>query len=170
MRLTTTWLSLGLILISPALIAHESHDPVVLAPNGERILSLESTHTIKRDGKVDVDIEFDLVSEGISVKRGPCLNYLQVYRGPLGLVLHKGMEVTGVWRNGQPESYLQKEGEFETNLFLGGKDRLLDPGNHRYRVKYSMQGDWKKAGNHFMGAFDMVVAFRGLPSKRQSLI
>jgi hypothetical protein len=123
---------------------------------------LESTHTIKRNGKVDVDVEFDLISEGVTVKRGPCLNFLRVYRGPLGLVLDNEMEVTGVWRNGAPESYFEDRSEFETSLFVGGRDRLLEPGSHRYRVTYSMNGDWKKAGNHFMGAFDMAGAFKGL--------
>ncbi len=147
-------------------MGHEPQDSKELAPNGERIVTLESTHTIKRDGKVDVEVEFDLISEGISVKRGPCLNFLRVYRGPLGLVLDNGLQVTGVWRNGAPESYFEDKHEFETNLFVGGRDRLLEPGNHRYRVKYSMQGDWKKAGNHFMGAFDMVGSFVGLPIEK----
>ncbi len=166
MKVFTTGLIIGVISFSAALMAHETHDIGKLAPNNERIVSLESTHTITRDGTVDVDVEFDLISEGISVKRGPRLNFLRVYRGPLGLVLDNGMQVTGVWRNGAPESYLEEETEFETSVFVGGRDRLLEPGSHRYRVKYSLQGDWKKAGNHFMGAFDMVGAFGQLPIEK----
>lgn len=156
----------GAMALAFPLFAHEAAKVPEVAPNGERILSLESTHTIKRDGRVDVEVEFDLVSEGISVKRGPCLNLLKVYRGPMGLVLDNGVEVTGVWRNGAPESYFEDEKEFQTALYVGGRDRLLEPGNHSYRVKYTMQGDWRKAGNHFMGAFDMVGAFNGLPIEK----
>jgi hypothetical protein len=148
------------VLFLPPLVAggeiSRSHEE-----SSERVVSLDSTIRVKRDGTVDVEQRFLLRVEGKRIERGPCLNFLTVFRGPAGLVLDNRMEVKGVFRDTQPENYVEKTGGAQRQIFCGAEDVLLEPGLYEYRIAYSALGEWKVQGREAAGVFDFGGPFRG---------
>jgi len=46
-----------------------------------RIVSLDVTVEVERDGSMEVRHKFDLQVDGDEIKRGPCLNFVTAYKG-----------------------------------------------------------------------------------------
>ena len=110
---------------------------------------------------MDVEQKFLLAVEGKRIRRGPCLTYITVFKGPAGLVLDNEMEVTGVFRDGQAEGHFEKIGKGQRSLYCGSQDVLLEPGLYEYKVTYTTVGEWKFQGREAAAAFDFGGPFRG---------
>ena len=117
----------------------------------------------QRDGMVEVEQQFRLEVDGISIQRGPILNYMTVFESSGGLILDTGMEVVSVSRGGEEEPFQIATSDGTMSLLVGSKDVLLEPGPHDYIVRYRHLGSWKKEGRDLVASFDVTEAFQALP-------
>lgn len=109
---------------------------------------------------VEVEQKFLLEVDGVSIKRGPVLNYLTAFPSEGGLVLDAGMEVVEVLRNGKPETARLSISNGTTTLMLGREDEFLEAGPHEYVVRYRRLGGWNRQSGQLTDSFDVTEAFR----------
>ncbi len=140
--------------------------PLVKAEEEEldaRIVSLDVTVDVERDGSMEVRHKFDLQIDGKEIKRGPCLNFVTAYKGPGGLVLDMDMEFLEVLRDGEPEEHHEEVMYGHRSLFCGSAYTTLEPGIYSYEISYRAEGDWIFRGKNSYGIFDITGPFAGLP-------
>ncbi len=136
------------------------------AKTPSRVHSLEITVRPQRNGFVEVEQKFRLEVDGVSIKRGPALNYMTVFASDGGLILDTAMEVIEVSRNGKPEPSRLSTSNGTTTLLLGSEDKFLEPGPHEYLVRYRRLGSWKRQSNELTDSFDVTEAFRPFSIER----
>ncbi|MEM9280728.1 MAG: hypothetical protein AAGA96_02785 [Verrucomicrobiota bacterium] len=128
-----------------------------------RVLSLQVTSKVDREGWVVTEKRFSLQVDGKDIKRGPCLSFLTVYEGPGGLILNNGLEVLEVTRAGNPEPYHLDHGDGFLTLFCGSSELELEPGIYQYMIRSRSRGSWKHLGEDSYGAFDITGPFQHHP-------
>ncbi len=144
----------------PCLVSFSIAAPEEVEP---RIVSLDVTVDVGRDGSMKVRHQFDLQVDGEEIKRGPCLNFVTAYKGPGGLILDMDMEVLEVMRDGEPEAFHEEIKEGHRSIFCGSPFATLEPGVYQYEVAYRAEGDWIFRGKKAYGIFDITGPFVGLP-------
>lgn len=154
--------SLALTILFPPFLSVSSEE--------ERVRSLESVQEVRRDGTILLEYRFSVQANGDAIKRGPCLNFLTVYRGPGNLVLKKRISEIELFRNGEAEPFRESIGEGTHQIFCGEESVLLNPGVHEYDFRCVIDGDWKVAGGEAIGSFDVSGPFQGLPVDSARLI
>lgn len=108
---------------------------------------------------IEVEQRFRLEVDGVSIKRGPAMNFMTVFVSDSGLVLDVAMEITEVTRNGKPEQAKISTSHGTTTLLIGRKDVFLENGPHDYVVRYRRLGSWNRQGDQLADSFDVTEAF-----------
>lgn len=130
----------------------------------EFLRSLDIRVDVLRTGKVQVEQDFVIeLVEGGKIQRGPILNYLTVYRGLGGLVLHNQMQVEAILRDGAPEPYRAEDHGGITRIVVGAADSFLEPGPHRYTVRFTRNADWIYREGQAHWSLDITESFKHFP-------
>lgn len=132
--------------------------------SGDEIRALDISVQICRSGKMEIvqDFVLSLGKEG-EIERGPILTYLTVYRGLGSLVLDHKMQVEEVLRDGKAEPFRVENYEGVTRLVCGEADVFLEPGEHRYRIRFSRNGDWIYRDGMAHLAYEVTESFKLFP-------
>ncbi len=107
--------------------------PVLAA---ERILDYHSEITIRPDAVLEVEETIRVQAEGQRIRRGIYRDFPTRYTTPLGVTRRVGFELIGAERDGQPEASRIEQRGNGLRIYLGRADRLLEPGEHEYRIRY----------------------------------
>jgi len=124
-------LRLGSIII-PALLLFT---PSVHA--AEQILNYQSNIIVQADSVILVTETIQVRAEGNQIKRGIYRDFPTDYRDRFGNRVKVSFDVLGVKRDGRPESYHSEQRSNGVRLYIGHKDRLLNPGVFTYEITYS---------------------------------
>jgi len=124
-------LRLGSIII-PALLLFT---PSVHA--AEQILNYQSNIIVQADSVILVTETIQVRAEGNQIKRGIYRDFPTDYRDRFGNRVKVSFDVLGVKRDGRPESYHSEQRSNGVRLYIGHKDRFLNPGIFTYEITYS---------------------------------
>ncbi|GEM_PF-5736922 len=126
-------LLLLLLLLSPALAE-------------EAIRRFDVELQMQKGGKLLVTERIDAYSEGSYIRHGIYRDLLLAPSGSFSNSLLK-IHVLGVTRNGAPEPYFVSRRYRRLRLYLGSRDVYLEPGLHRYVLKYLVSGAMRRRKN-----------------------
>ncbi|MDX1562432.1 MAG: DUF2207 domain-containing protein [Gammaproteobacteria bacterium] len=107
----------------------------------ERILRYHSDIEIAADGSMTVTETIRVVAERDRIQRGIYRDFPTRYRDEYGNRLVVDFDVLAVTRNGDPEPYFTEGRANGVRVYVGSRDRLLDPGEHEYAIRY--RTDWQ---------------------------
>jgi len=141
----------------------------------ERITTFVSDVAIQKDGALEVTETIDVVSEGDQIRRGIYRDFPTLYRGANGGRVRVGFEFKGAERDGQAEPAKIEPLSNGVRMRIGDADTLLDPGEHRYVIRYRTtrqigrfpQFDelyWNATGNGWGFPIEVAEARIRLPS------
>lgn len=141
-----------------------SHEPSNAEVVKEVIRSLDISVNILRTGQIEIvqDFVITLADDG-TIKRGPILSYLTVYRGLGNLVLDHRMKVQEVLRNGKPEPFKIEDHKGITRIVCGSGEVLLNQGDHRYTIRITRNGDWVFRDGMAHWAYEITESFKSFP-------
>ncbi|HEY0164394.1 MAG TPA: DUF2207 domain-containing protein, partial [Sphingomicrobium sp.] len=126
------------------------------------------------DSTLDVTETIDVLAEGVAIRRGIYRDFPTRYRGRTGQRVRVGFSVQMVSRDGYPEKFAVEPIANGVRVRIGDADNLLDPGEHRYVIRYRTtrqigrfpQFDelyWNVTGNGWMFPIDVAEAHIRLP-------
>ena len=140
----------------------------------ERITRFISDVEIRPDASLDVTETIDVRAEGDRIRRGIFRDFPTRYRGRTGSQVRVGFTLLGVTRNGSPEPAAIEPAANGVRIRIGDADRLLDPGEHRYVIRYRTTRQigrfagydelyWNVTGNGWVFPIDAAEAHIRLP-------
>ncbi|MEM9018105.1 MAG: DUF2207 domain-containing protein [Verrucomicrobiota bacterium] len=150
-----------MLLISSSLNGGVRSESVHASHEGqrERLRDLSVLVRVKEDGSMRVEQQFSLAVHGGTVRRGPSLSYLTVFKGPGALILDNGFEVESVRRNGIDEPFRVIDEGGISKLVIGSKDVFLEHAEHHYEISYRAEGDWRYTPGEVSAFFDVLFPF-----------
>jgi uncharacterized membrane protein YgcG len=144
----------------------------------ERVLSFQSDITVNQDGSMKV-IETIIVNVSHKqIKHGIYRDFPTNYRDRLGNHYTVDFEVLSVQRDGRHEPYHFKDLSNGTRIYMGGKERLVDLGEHTYTLTYKTNRQlgffkdfdelyWNVTGNGWDFVIEKAAASIELPPGAQ---
>jgi uncharacterized membrane protein YgcG len=140
----------------------------------ERITRFVSEVSVEPDSTLDVTETIDVISEGVSIRRGIYRDFPTRYRGRNGGQVRIGFALQSVTRNGNPEKSAIEPIANGIKVRIGDADKMLDPGEHRYVIRYRTTRQigrfatfdelyWNVTGTGWMFPIDAVEAHIRLP-------
>jgi len=120
------------VLISALLLAFAS-SPGVAA---EVISNFDSQISIHLDGKITVEEAITVRSEGQKIKRGIYRDFPTTYRDRFGNTVRVAFKVLSVSRDGQTINHWIESINGGKRVYMGSKDRLIEPGRHTFLLAY----------------------------------
>ncbi len=142
----------------------------------ERILDFESEIQIHEDAAITVTETIKVVCSGREIKRGIIREIPTSYRDRLGNTVRVTLEILEVLRDGEPEPYRREKVSNGVRIFIGRKDRFLNPGVVTYTVRYRSNHQlgffkeydelyWNVTGNDWTFPIDHARAVIHLPDR-----
>ena len=107
-----------------------------LAQADERILSYHSDIQINPDRSMIVTETIRVRAEGKRINRGIYRDFPTRYTDHYGNDYHVGFEVLSVQRDGNAESYHQKDLANGVRTYIGKSNVFLRHGEYTYEIKY----------------------------------
>lgn len=152
------------LLSAPTILPAQAAESSLPGIGRDEILSLDISVQVLRTGQLEIEQDFVLLlgKEG-NIKRGPILSYLTAYRGFGNLVLNHKMQVKEVLRDGKPEPFKVEEYDGIMRIVCGESDVLLEPGEHRYIVRFVRNGDWTYRDGMAHWAYEISEPFKSFP-------
>ena len=141
----------------------------------ETITSFSSAVTLNTDGSVDVIETIEDNAEGYEIRRGIYRDIPLILINPDNSRLRSDLTVKTVLRDGRAEPYsLENIGAGFKRIRIGDADVLLNYGQHKYTIHYSMSrmgrsfADhdelfWNATGNYWNFPIDQAVTSITLP-------
>ncbi|MEJ2515301.1 MAG: DUF2207 domain-containing protein [Gammaproteobacteria bacterium] len=102
----------------------------------ERILDYASDIVVHADASVTVTETIAVQAEGTLIRRGIYRDFPTTYRDRLGNRYRVGFEVLSVRRDGEPEAYHIEKKSNGVRVYMGRRDRTVEPGRHVYEITY----------------------------------
>ena len=112
----------------------------------EEILHFESLLEVQQDGSIVVTENITVRAEGRKIKRGIYRDIPVNYIGALGDRRSAGFELLDVDSDVTGRSHFTKDMGEDIRIYMGERNRRLQPGVYRYTFRYAMQ--------HQIGYFD----------------
>ena len=147
-----------------------------LLPAGaeERILRFVSDVHVQRNGDLLVTETIRVRAEGREIRRGILRDFPTTYTARDGTRVVVGFDVTGVTRNGAPETFTTESIGNGVRVRIGRGDVLLNHGVYEYAIRYRTTRQigffpdfdelyWNATGNGWTLAIDEAVARITLP-------
>lgn len=103
----------------------------------EEILEYHADIHIENDGKIIVVETLEVRVEGDQIKRGITRNIPIVRPDERGVAEPAPITVISVKRDGKKEKYRSERNSRDLVLYLGSKDKILDPGVYTYEITYT---------------------------------
>ena len=114
----------------------------------EEIRSLDAEVTLRTDGSVRVVETLDINAELAEIRRGIFRDIFTTQIADDGAKLRSDIDVIGVTRDGQPETFrVERMGNFH-RIWIGDPERMLSRGVHRYVISYTMTGMARQFDDH----------------------
>ncbi|HUG46437.1 MAG TPA: DUF2207 domain-containing protein, partial [Sphingomicrobium sp.] len=141
----------------------------------ERITSFTSDVAVQEDSSLEVTETIEIVAEGKRIRRGIYRDFPTRYRGLNGSQVRVGFDFQGAERNGRPEPAVVQPLSNGVRIRIGSADRLIDPGKHRYVIRYRTTRQigrfaefdelyWNATGNGWDFPIEVAEARIQLPS------
>ncbi|MCP4367402.1 MAG: DUF2207 domain-containing protein [Deltaproteobacteria bacterium] len=109
---------------------------VTLARETERILNFTSQIKISSDGSMTVTENITVYASGNKIKRGIYRDFPTRYKARQGNTIRVGFKVLEVLRDGNQEAYHLKTLSNGIRVYIGRKNRMLQPGEYTYTLIY----------------------------------
>ncbi|MFH0934446.1 MAG: DUF2207 domain-containing protein [Pseudomonadota bacterium] len=140
----------------------------------ERILSFDSYISVHADGSMVVEETIAVRAEGREIKRGIYRDFPTDYKDRYGNRYRVGFEVQQVLRDGEREDYHSQPLDNGVRVYIGNKDRYLQPGKYSYTLRYRTNRQlgffedhdelyWNVTGNGWAFPIDTARAWVKLP-------
>ncbi len=113
-----------------------SFTEVTFARETERILNFTSYIQIGLDGSMTVTESITVYASGNKIKRGIYRDFPTRYKARHGNTIRVGFKVLEVLRDGQSEGYHLKTISNGIRVYIGRKNRMLQPGEYTYTLTY----------------------------------
>jgi uncharacterized membrane protein YgcG len=108
------------------------------AAEGERILSFDSTVTVREDSTLLVEETIRVVSQGLTIQHGIYRDFPTTYTDPgSGRVTRVAFDVVAVQRDGAPEPWHSARQSNGVRVYFGSSSVDLEPGEHTYVFTYT---------------------------------
>lgn len=146
----------------------------------ERILNFHSDIVIESTGRVQVTEHIKVFANGVSIKRG-IIRRIPVYREDVnGKEVRIDIRVLSVLRDGETENYHEENSNGSHFIYMGNKDRILDPGEYEYAITYESYGHvgffddydelyWNVTGNDLDFVVEAASASVWLPDNSHAI-
>jgi len=102
----------------------------------ERILNFTSNIQISLNGSMTVTESITVYASGNIIKRGIYRDFPTRYKARQGNTIRVGFKILEVLRDGQPEGYHLKTISNGIRVYIGRKNRMLQPGEYTYTLTY----------------------------------
>jgi uncharacterized membrane protein YgcG len=102
----------------------------------ETIVKFLSDVTVNTDASLDVVETISVLSDGTTIRHGIFRDFPTRYTDQHGINMRVDFEVRSVMRNATPENYAIESLSNGVRVKIGDKDVLLQPGIHKYLIKY----------------------------------
>ena len=102
----------------------------------ERILSFDSNIEVLESGAMLVEEHIRVRAEGDRIRRGIYRDFPTRYRDRAGNRYVVGFELLTVIRDGQPEPHHTENLDNGIRIYIGKRERMLQPGEYRYTIRY----------------------------------
>jgi uncharacterized membrane protein YgcG len=140
----------------------------------ERILSFDSTITVNRDGRLEVNEAIRVRAEGDHINRGIFRDFPTIYPANDGRQIVVGFYFQSATRDGQPEPWRTEAMGNGVRVYLGSAAVKLPRGEHVYELTYRTDRQmgffadhdelyWNATGNGWGFAIDRATARILLP-------
>ena len=140
----------------------------------ERILAFSSDIVVHPDASMTVTETVTVRAEGDQIRRGIFREFPTDYRDRLGNRYRVGFEVLSVRRDGAGEPYHAERLSNGVRVYVGRRDRFLEPGSYTYEITYRTDRQlgyfedhdelyWNVTGNGWGFPIDRVAATVTLP-------
>lgn len=148
--------------------------------NSERILNFHSEIVIDTTGRVQVTEHIKVYSLGISIKRG-IVRRIPIYRKDVNNDKKRiDIKVLSVVRDGHAEDYHEDIENGMHIIYMGNKDRFLNPGVYEYAIAYESYGHvgffdefdelyWNVTGNDWDFMIDKASVAIRLPDGAKAI-
>ena len=157
-----------------ALLTLTSIVAVSVANADERILSYDSTITVRSDGSLDVHETIRVRAEGRNIRRGIFRDFPTVYQTQGGRPVIVAFDFRAASRDGQPEAWRTEAQGNGVRVYLGRAEVMLPRGEHTYDIEYHTDRQlgffsdhdelyWNVTGNGWDFAIDEAHATVMLP-------
>ncbi|MDY6792330.1 MAG: DUF2207 domain-containing protein [Thermodesulfobacteriota bacterium] len=110
---------------------------IAVAYETERIINFTSHIQLSLDGSMTVTENITVYASGNSIKRGIYRDFPTRYKDRRGNTIRVGFNVLQVLRDGQSEGYHLKTISNGIRVYIGRKNRMLQPGKYTYTLTYS---------------------------------
>jgi len=107
-----------------------------LAGADERILQYHSDVMIHPNGEITVTENIRVRAEGRNIKRGIYRDFPTRYKDRLGNHYRVEFSVDTVSRDDAAESWHSEERANGIRIYIGRRDRMLNPGVHQYQIRF----------------------------------
>ncbi len=91
---------------------------------------------VQRDGSLEVTERITVQAEGEQIRRGIYRDLPVSYELPLGLLRSSPITLSGVTRDGEPESVSTEHNRAWVRYYIGSAAHLLQPGRYQYELRY----------------------------------
>ena len=146
----------------------------------ERILNFTSYIQISSDGSMTVTENITVYASGNKIKRGIYRDFPTRYKARHGNSIKVGFKVLEVLRDDQPEAYHLKTISNGIRVYIGHKNRMLQPGEYTYILTYHTNRQlgffkqfdelyWNVTGNGWSFPIERAEAIVKLPSDAEAL-
>lgn len=108
------------------------------AAAAEVIHGFDVTAKIHPDGAVDITETIKVTAENREIRRGIYRDIPLKYKTESGLNVSVGFHITDVQRDGDGEPYHTESQSNGIRIYIGDKDKYVDPGVHTYRLSYTV--------------------------------
>ena len=153
---------------------------VTFARETERILNFTSNIQISLNGSMTVTESITVYASGNKIKRGIYRDFPTRYKARHGNTIKVGFKVLEVLRDGRPEAYHLKTISNGIRVYIGHKNRMLQPGEYTYTLTYHTNRQlgffkqfdelyWNVTGNGWSFPIERAEAIVELPSNAEVL-
>jgi len=153
---------------------------ITFARETERILNFTSHIQISSDASMTVTESIAVYASGNKIKRGIYRDFPTRYKARSGNTISVGFEVLEVLRDGRPEAYHLKAISNGIRVYIGHKNRMLQPGEYTYTLTYHTNRQlgffkqfdelyWNVTGNGWSFPIERAEAVVKLPPNAEAL-
>lgn len=145
-----------------------------MAAASEVILAYHSDIEIAADATMVVRESITVRAEGDKIRRGIYRDFPTTYRDPQGQRYVTGFEIISASRDGSKEAWHSESQGNGIRVYLGNKDRTLEPGEYNYVIEYRTSRQlgffedhdelyWNVTGNGWAFPIEVAGATVSLP-------
>ena len=106
------------------------------AAQTEQIENYHSDIQIRKDGSLQVTETIDVVASGDKIKRGIYRDFPTMYKTKYWVRIEVPFDVKSVKRDGKPEPFHRENRSNGVRVYIGDKDKFVQPGKHVYEIVY----------------------------------